>query len=1001
MGRLKILMQSLLSITLHLAAGGAILYFLKPVLLWYWNYRPILGIDFYNLTSYVGFLARHFALPLDGWKYIWYTGGPLANDYPILHAYLVLPLLSYFSLPQAVQAYVLGSAFLFFFFSYLLFSEIGKDRVLAVVLVLASAFSIGFYGPVVWGGGLQYVATEFFLPLTLYLLVKYFNTDDKRWYYTSALFLGVSFLGHPQVGVSYLLPISFLLLLVFPKAKENYFSREKIGRIFVYFFIAILIGYPHLSSYFGKSPAEILTTVPTQVVNIVRNTIGAKKFVAPNPNAPQGGAQAAQPDPAIIKYNRDQLKRFFTDTNKLFIIFLPASIAIFIISFLVRRQRKKSFKGFVYALPALWVAGYISLQALGIGFFQGGWFRSFWAFPLALGIFISFSWGDFWVSLKERLEILDKTVVAKIVTVLISGALMALGGFYLLGQNSYQQMITKIESPGYRQQSSAFPDSLNIYIGKEEFKSLATRLVPSWLDPNDTQYRLYDADQRVNIWWNALFDMPLLRGYIEFPPGDSMMGTFYLTSVSLTSGGAGGDQLVESWGFSPQAAYNNALFLIDWFSIKYIEAEHEKSDSYNPLTSYLVEGDIFSEKEKVIIPGWVQLYEIPAGKPLIFHPNEEEYLTYYSVRDDLVSPITHTTNAPAIGIIGPLDGYNTIFRNFANLNLNSQKIIPVRLGQFIDDVPYESLKDMDAVILYAYDYRDHGKVWGRLEKYVKEGGKVFIETGSDVKQTDSVNLPSKYPRELPTIFPLKATKQEKIGTEWQLSGDSKEIGGLNLESFGPPMIDSEPWLFSMPNSSKDLREGAKVVLSANEIPLIVTWKYGEGEVIWSGMNLPYHINTHKSLEEAKLLENLLGDSINISTGSYSGFETKRESANTVVIKGKNAKGALFRENSNPGWTASLESKGKNQKLRIYQTGPTYWGFSYVRLPQEAQDSFMVKFSYRGELWVYFWWVIWLATVLLICDRVFFGARFLVPLFRKALTPFKAKIGTWWEKEEEE
>lgn len=985
------------SVVLNLIAGGIIYYFWKPIALWYFNHRPILGIDFYNLSSYVAYLARHFVFQFNGWKYTWWTGGPLSIDYPLLHAYLALPLLKFFSLPQAIQVYVLGSCFLFLFFSYLLFAEIGKDRVLAVVLAIAFSFSIGFYGALVMGGSLPYFATQAFLPATLWLLVKFFNTADKRFFYLSSLFLGISFLGHPQVGFSYLIPTAFLLLVAHPIEGEKFVSFERLKRVLIYFLVALLAGYPQMGLYLGRTPLAIFVTFPATLIQVFRRMIGLEKGPIPT----LGGGQTPTPESkiAVAKFNRAQLQRFFTDTNELFFYFLVAAAIVFLLSFLIRKKKKESLKVIPFVLPVLWVIFYGSLLGFGVGLFHGGWYRVFWPLPLVLGMFISFVWGDFWISIKERLGLLGQRAIFGLLIPIVSGAIILLPGLVLLSQNSAEGMITEIETPFYRQQSSALPDSLGVDVGKEELEELKEKLTPAWLNPNETNYRLYDADQRVNIWWNALYDMPLVKGYVEFPPGDAATGSFYWTSIALTATGGSVDSLVEQWGVPEEMAYNNALFLMDWFSIKYLEAEHEKSDSYNPFTSYLAKSDIFANKEKVVVPGWAQLYQTGDNK-IKFHPEEEEYLTYYEVKENLVSPIAHTTNASTVGIIGPLDAYNTVIRNLATVNLNSRKVIPIRLGQFIDNVSYQSLKDMDVVILYAYDYKNHGKTWGKLETYVEDGGRVLIETGSDVKQTDSVNLPGRYPKQLPSVFPIEMTKQEAMGTDWRLSGGSKETEGVNLEVFGPPVLDGEPWLFSLPNLSQDLREGARVILANRGVPLIVAWQYGKGEVIWSGMNLPYHVTTHKNVEEANFFENLLEDFIDTSAVSYQDFEVNRVSPNKIVVKGANAKGVLFKENSNPGWKARLSSPKVSQNLKIYKTGLTYHGFSYVKIPQQAQESFTVTFSYRGEFWVYFWTLVWFLTILLILDYVLFGSRFLAPVLRKISTPVMKRVGRWWEKEEE-
>jgi hypothetical protein len=1000
MAKIKKAILIFISLIINLVAGGVIYYFWQPVASWYFNYRPILGIDFYNLASYVTYLARHFVWQFNGWKYTWWGGGPLSVDYPTFHAYLVLPLLHWFDLIQSIQIYVLASCFLFLFFAYLLFVEIGKDRVLAVVLTLASSFSIGLYGALVMGGSLPYFATQFFLPLVFWCLVKYFNTENKRWFYLSSLFLGISFLAHPQVGFSYIIPIAFLLLLVYPIKGEKFLSYVKLGRIFIYFLIGFLIGYPELDLYLGRTPLEILTVLPRRFSYIINRLVAFKKD--PLPTAGGDPSITAQAAPELVAFSRGQLKRLITDTNQTLFIFLAAAGVIFILSLLLRKRRRNSLKTFVFALPALWVVFYISLFAFGISIFHGGWHRVFWPFPLVLGILISFIWGDFWVSVKERLGKWGQKFVFSFLISVVSGIMVFFPGLILLSQNSAPKMLARNDNPGYRIPSSALPDSLGVYIKEDEVERLKEKLVPSWLEPDNTQYRLFCPDQRVNIWWNTLYEMPLVKGYIELPPGDAFTGAFYWASIALTSGGGGVNALTESWGYPERIAYNNALFLIDWFSVKYIETGHPGSSSYNPLATYLAESSIFENEEEVVIPGLVQIYTLPSpNHPLIWHPEGEKFLNYYGIKNELVSPITHSTNASVVGVIGLPRAYQTVIRGLATLNLNSKRVIPVRLGQFIDGVSYEDLKDMEAIILYAYDYKNHDKAWEQLEKYVDEGGRVWIETGSEVKQTDSVNLPARFPQTLPRIFPIEKTKQAEIGTEWQLSGkNSKETKGVDLKAFGPPVIDDQPWLFSLPKSDQDLRQGVRTILSANGIPLIVAWQYGRGEVIWSGMNLPYHLVTYKNLDEAKLFKNLLSSLVDLSPVSYSGVEVKRESPNKVTVKGSNAKGVFFRENSNPGWMAKLVSGGKTQSLPIYKSGPTFYGFSYVRLPEKARDSFVVTFSYRGEFWTYFWQVLSFLTIFLVIDRAILGSRLLVPVLRKVLTPLKKKVGGWWEKEEE-
>ncbi|MDP3955010.1 MAG: hypothetical protein Q8Q15_01445, partial [bacterium] len=659
----------------------------------------------------------------------------------------------------------------------------------------------------------------------------------------------------------------------------------------------------------------------------------------------------------------------------------------------LRQKKVSSLNIIFYALPLAWVVFYISLYGFSIPLMHGGWYRVFWPFPLILGVLISFIWGDFWEVISEKLKDLKWRFVAILFAKAVFGVLILLGGFVVLSRNSAEQMLKKIEDPHYRQQSSAFPDSLSVDVDKEKFEGLKKKLVPSWLDPNDTQYRFYDADQRVNIWWNTFYDMPLVKGYIEFPPGDSAMGSYYWLSTGLTSDGGKKDVLVEQWGVPEETAYNNVLFLLDWFSIKYLEAEHDKSDSYNPLTSYIQNSDIFSEKEKVIVPGWVEIYVKTYNNigPIVWHPEAEESLSYYKIKDELVTPIIYPSNASTLGIIGRQDAYSTIIRNLGALNLNSRHVVPIWLGPLIDDVSSEDLKAMDALFLYTYDYKNYGNSWSKIEKYIKDGGKVFVETGSDVKQTASSNLPS--------IFPIKETTKKQLGSEWDLSGDSKETGDINFEKFGLPVLDKDPWLFSVPASSTSLKEGGRAILSDKNVPLVASRPYGKGLIIWSGMNLPYHLTTNKSLEELKFFKKLLDQLVETDAAEYPEFSAERISPNKVMIKSQNAKGVLFKENMNSGWGSKLSSN-VNKNLKIYKTGLTYHGYAYVRLPEEVKDSFTVTFSYRGYFWSYFWSAISILTILLILDKGILGGRFLYPLLVKLLQPLRQKTARILEKDED-
>lgn len=982
-----------ISAILTLICTGLLYYFWLPIALWYWNFKPVLGVDFYNLATYVGYLSRHFSLRFWGWKYASWLGGPWNLEYPSLHAYLALPLLRFFSLIQSLQLYALGSTFLFLLFSFLLISRLSRNKILSLILTIAISFSPGLYGALFWGGSLQYYSSQFFLPLVLLLLIIYAQGGNRNWFYLGAFFLGVSFLAHPQPGYSYTIPFSVFIILFFT-ARKNYW--RKIKDVIVFLVLAVIFGYPQMGVYLGRSPVNIMKIGFAMFADLFKRPfamLGTFKAGEHSEIASSSGVLNSNPSGLALmnEFNKSQFGRFVTDTHPLLFFLSAVAIALFLFSVIIARNRKKTVLKVIWILPAVFIVGYIWLFTKGVALSQGGWYRSFWAFPLALSIMIGAFWKLFWDSVWARKQFLHKIIPLRVFLILISSAFLVCSAAYFFILYPAKRIINQVDNASYRQQSSAFPDSLNYYISKSSFENLKTKLVPSWIDPNRTDYRLFENDQRVNIWWSSLFDMPLVKGYVEIPPGDSATGVFYLSSIALTGSE---NYLTKSWGYSEEMAKNNALFLIDWLSIKYIEAEHEGTDSYNPLASYLSKSDLFSNKEKVTVPGWSQLYSITflngqtTTGGITFYPENPLFLTYYELKDEYVSPIGHTTNASVFGIIGSDESYQTILRDLAVINLNSRYIIPVHLAKSIDSVNSESLNDMDAVILYGYSGGKRSS-WGELEEYVKNGGKVFIETGATVEQTDSQNL------ELPALFPVNKTSKKEIGVSWQLKAADPQFRKIKLKDFGDPVIESKPWLFSLPEG---LRQNAQSIITSQDIPLIASWKYGSGEVIWSGMNLPYHISTYKNMEEANFLKALLERLSKIEETSYKDYVFERTSPSRISVTGSSAKGVMFREQSYPDWYASLES---GKRLRLYHAGPSYYGYSFVVIPKEVRgESFKVNFTYYPDFWVWFWEIVWVCAIITLFDKVILGGKLIIPILRKIKDKIGKNVGGWWGKDEE-
>lgn len=1313
MGQVKRIGFVFFSFLASLAAGGIIYYFWWPIASWYFNHRPILGVDFYNTASYVSYFLENFTLRINGWRSVWYAGNPLYQDYPTLYFHSIVPLAKIFGVTQGVQLFVLGASFLFVFFAYLSFQELSKSKILSVILSVGVTYSIGFYGALVWGGSLPYFISQTFFAATVYFIIKYLKDGNKKYLSGAALLTAISVFGHPQVAITFIFPTAAILLCFWPKEILPFFSRRKFFDFFRFLGMVLIIVYPRtIYEKAGLDPREQLSFFSQFLSILFERFFSTINFFFPQSGQKETLATSIptslspSSNLAIQEWQRGQINHFIDWTNPIFFVLLGIILFAYLITFFFRSKKRAILNVFPLFLVVTYVLFYVVIYGFGIDIFHGGWYRVFWAVPLVLGFLIAWLWGDlvhFWQG-----KFSYQNYILKIISLLPLGLVLLISVFVFWRYNP--TFIAKFDQKwsAISQTSSAYPNVINLAVGKKEHQELKKLLVPTWLDPSSKNYRLLESDAQVNIWWNSFFDMPMVRGYIDPSSG---IDWFYWFNSAVFAQGSDLSQLVNNWHYPEQVALNNALFLLDWYGAKYLEADHA-SDVNPQITKALLtpqfikqEGEVFFAKEKGLInlklsekdvqapikavnypqllfigslgtyqklvdvilsSGSVQFIPISKGeeldlitkldlkqfeaiflydygyreaasdrskyfkiweiladyvkaggqlfidsgrggdsstrdnrqayttqrfydssKPLgsqyydagveptlpepfpvtrtvyqksepglissekqpllegvkldqlvtgeegekislsseglrseskviaayqdrpilverdlgegkvvwsglgflksqdkskveserllrniltLFATNEQpkpsffaetqnfgrevkvsgnsargilltklgdhegwqalgkdgqslevlslrgteessvyiplagsskedfevklvnknvQKLHYYELNDSLVSPLLLATNAPVVGIVGKQADFEVIIRALAMNNLNSGKIIPLNLGPFLDDLTSSELADLDALILYGYDYRNHDKVWKVIDKYVKEGGKVFVETGQEVKETDSVNLPFRFPKTLPDIFPIEKTRKDTLGKEW------------SLDQFSPPVLDDQPWKFSLPVEGSGLRPETKVILETEGKPLIAERTYGQGKVIWSGMNLFYHLVYYNNLEEGKFLDNLLSKLVELKDQELPQFSAQRPSGGKATLEGQGAKGVLFKERLYSGWKTRMSSSKRETGLKIYKAGPTYPGFMYVKIPSSVNNSsFKVTFTFQGTLSGYFASLLSLLGFAAVFDYTFFGGRFLVRRGKKAWLLIRKRGGRWWDKEDE-
>lgn len=941
MGKIRRILFKIVHIKLHLICVAIIIYFFLPIAKWYFEYRPIWGVDFFLTTTIVQLLKDHWVAPYALWHYAGFGGWPVFT-YPFLHFYLINFLTPYFDVIYSVQLWMMVSTALFIVGGYFLFFIISRNFFIATILAVAVAYSSGVYQTLTWAGSLPSYATQAVFPWILGFLALYFRTENMRYFLAAASLAGISILGHPLVFAGYIVPASTIMIFARFNKGLAIFNKFKLWLSFLA--IAFLIGLPQFSitlesslkSVFEKSYKAIeTTTVPVSQTQI-----------------------------DIANFNKNQVERIYTDNHTVPFFITGITMLLFFISFFIGHKKNS----ILLIIPYLAVAGYFTfyiwLFGQGISIYHGGWYRLFWSVPIWVGMLASI----FWFLTSSHIKHFFKHSPVGVTLSVSLNIMVVILGLAALSQFQDDKAIDRII---FRSQaSSAHPDVLNLRVTDQERQQLKSKLIPSWLDSNNTNYRIYDGDQTVNIWWNSLYKMPLARGYLDAPADSGYI--FWLDSA--LSEDEGEPQLVKSFGYPLETVNSNTQFLLDWYSIKYYEGGHE-GDVYKPFPRYL---QSLVNNEEIV--------DLNAEK----YNKRNEFLRFFDIKDDFVSPILTATNASTIGIFASDQGFGTVIRAIAERgNLNSQLIIPVKLGRKIDNYERSILKKLDAIYLYDYDYGTEGRAFELLLRLAESGKKIFIETGVEVKQSSGV---------MPGIFPVANTQRRGMGKVWSLGEFSPEISKeVDFSLFAPPVFDDDEWKISYADSS-DLREDVRVLLKNQDKVIMASRKVGEGEIIWSGMNLAYHVIRNHNQEESKLFNNILSQLITLDKKLTPDYSTEFINSNRRLIHTNGAKGILFKEQAYAGWMAKAESNGKSINLKILKAGPANPGFMYIPLPDIGE--YTVHLTYNGSIINKLVILVPLIVAGVLFEEIVLFGVFLGRARKFIWNKSKLRMAKWWEKEEE-
>lgn len=954
---------SLISLGLHFAALSIIFTVIKPIADWYLTKNPIRGTDIHLSAFYVNYILKwgEFIRPM-AWKYTWFGGYPAYLDYPSLYFLAMASLVKYYGLFGAVMHFAMLGFIIFAFASYFLYFELSKNRPLALFLTVCSLLSINIYLSLVWAGGIPFWTTQAFLPLAAYLAVKYLNSQNPRWLYSAAFITGIGILGHPQGLLIAIIPFVSLVLLFY---KVPRISRG-LKNLSIYFSLAFLVALPGI-------PWAIVSTMFSgffSVFKIIAALLGIQQAAGGIETGVSGAPGSADPTKSIS---------FVFSGIQQYVWF--ALIFLFVIWFLFFILGKRKTRSLSSVFPFLFFLAYylilLFLFSKRIDFFFGAWYKALWATPVVLGSAVAIFAGEIQSFLKNWLVKIPKLATLGVIADVVLLSIIYFSIHPVLVKNA----IDTIDMASI--QSSTHPNLLSKEITDRERLDLAKKLVPGNVDVwNDKNKRLYAIDATFNMWWNSLFDMPLSRGYIDPPITNAQRwGLFWLDSALGPSSKDQSSSLSIDWNLPKDLLFENYKFLLDWNAVYYLGGNWNTVVNNN-LAQEAISKELVEKNEKVLLPR-------PEWNPVTDGYSElaqHQVMNFYKVRDELVSPILAPANASSILLIGDSVAYDTIYRFLGMKNLNSQKVIVATKSKFIDDHNLQELKKFDAVFLYRYDYRGGTKSWELIRKYLQEGGNVYIDTGTEVREAASDQLPD--------YFPFNENTRGDIGKDWNVGETDETLSkDINFSNFSPLLYDGNPWNVSYPE--RGLSSQSKIILKNNGKVVASQTSVGSGKLIWTGFNLPYHTIYTYNNDEASFLTNIFGQIVDLSKKEPGSFELNWISPEKREINFSNARSILFKEEAFPNWKAKNKN-GKN--LNFYRVGPTSPGFIYIPFDSKTESGKVTLF-YQGKLIWKISWVISLVSILILLEMIVFGKSLTTIPVRTVLRIARRLTSGWWEKEE--
>jgi len=312
--------------------------------------------------------------------------------------------------------------------------------------------------------------------------------------------------------------------------------------------------------------------------------------------------------------------------------------------------------------------------------------------------------------------------------------------------------------------------------------------------------------------------------------------------------------------------------------------------------------------------------------------------------------IRHFTGAPPLGsllrtpvvlVVGGSQNavYEQVFRMFVDAGISYDEALIVEGGHNIDEYTADELQPFDVVLLHGYGYKNKDRAWGLLEEYVRDGGSLYVDTGWQYW------VPDWQMEEIPMVLPVEKLVWSDFGmtTDFTISR-AAVADGVQAADFSPLVWEGRPWGVS--SAEGGLRGWASPILSVRGTPLIAAGTYGNGRVVWSGMNLIAHAMINDNSAERDLFDRLVLWLSSSPGSELTAPQVQRADPDHIRISldEPTARGTtiLWREAYSPDWRATSIVNGRRTDIPIYRAGP---GMMLLMLPRIQEANTIVEMEY--------------------------------------------------------